>query len=54
MIKFLIVYGIMTVVGLIWIAYEAKHAPLIEDDTNEPIDIDFNLTMEDDDWKYLL
>jgi len=54
MIKFLIGYGILTIIGLMWMAYEVKHAPLIEDNPNETIDIDFNLEMEKDNWKYLL
>ena len=54
MIKFLIGYGIFSALSLWWMFYIAKHTPITEDDTNELYDIDFNLEMEKDDWKYLL
>ena len=50
MIKFLIGYAIVTVIGLVWMAYEVKIAPIVEDDLTEPIDIDFDMTMEDDEY----
>jgi hypothetical protein len=31
MIKFLIGYGILTIIGLVWMAWEAKHAPILEE-----------------------